>query len=103
MITHKTAPLAVWGSSSEAVSHTKVYSAWLGNASEAWLQVSPLLANLPKAGFNPLLSQGFYLLLYAPVTLALLFLFIFFSLVLSFLRDVCHQLSSSALSHGPNT
>lgn len=64
--------------SSGAVSHTNVYSAWLGNASEACLQVSPLLANLPKAGFNPLLSQGFCLLLYVPITLALLFLLILF-------------------------
>lgn len=103
MITHNTAPLAVLGSSSGAVSRTNVYSAWLGNASEACLQVSALLGNLPKTGFNPLLSQGFCLLLYAPITLALLFLLIFFSLWF-FLRDVCREaLSSSALLHGPNT
>lgn len=55
-------------------------------------------------GFNPLLSQSFCLLDDAVITLAFLLPFFFsLSLVLSFLKDVCHQaLSSSALLLGPD-
>ena len=41
------------------------YSTWLGNAAGAWLLVSSPLANLSRAGFNSLLSQGFCLFVYA--------------------------------------
>lgn len=37
-----------------------------------WLQGSPSLANLPRPGFNPLLSQGFGLLVYADTILFIL-------------------------------
>lgn len=54
-------------------------------------------------GFNPLLSQGFCLLDYAVITRAFLLTYFSLSLVLSFLKDVCHQaLSSSALLLGPD-